>query len=165
MNLMWKHCVEFCVESVLAGSDHQFTRRPLIHFKRILFLYKKQQQNDKKQRQIIKQNKKMEKKKTFKFWVFIDMKNCDRIKWDQFKYQLVLSVQTEGRTEELQNIQVQVRTTECEKNTETREADQNPKNLTAEMQRHQTVEQHKHQPFLQGPSSYCCVQIHKCQTT
>lgn len=47
------------------------------------------------------------------------------------------SVQTESGVETLQNIQVQIQAEEGEQNTETGEPNQDPENLSAEVQRHQ----------------------------
>lgn len=47
------------------------------------------------------------------------------------------SVQAESGVETLQNIQVQIQAEEGEQNTETGEPNQDPENLSAEVQRHQ----------------------------
>lgn len=63
------------------------------------------------------------------------------------------SVQTESGVETLQNILVQIQAEEGEQNTETGEPNQDPENLSAEVQRHQ--------PAGEGRQS---VRFHSCTT-
>lgn len=67
---------------------------------------------------------------------------------------LLLSVETEGRAELPQHVQLQVNVAECEENAEEREADENPENVSAEVERRQTAGQETERQC--SPSTLIC---------